>query len=80
VGSGKRPLWGPIQIDPDSIDPRAALAAIVANPRNPAMSRVAACKALLEYDRKAAKEPTLGAGSAIIERALRGLSTARPVN
>ena len=67
----------PIEIDPDSIDPRAALAAIVADPRNSAMSRVNACKALLDYERRAGKEPIVGAGAAIIERALRGMTAGR---
>jgi hypothetical protein len=59
------------------------LAAIAVNPKASAMSRVNACKALLEYDRRAGKEtaPMVGgAKSAIIERALAGLSVGKQVN
>jgi hypothetical protein len=34
---------------PDSVDPKKVLEAIAGNPREPAASRVAACKALLAY-------------------------------
>ena len=72
---------GPVEIDPNSIDPRAVLAAIAVDPKASAMSRVNACNALLEYDRKVAKDavPTVGgAKSVVLERALRAAMPGRP--
>ena len=81
TGEPVEPSFVPLGIDADTLDPRQVLAQIALDIRASSMSRVAAAKALLEHDRRSGKEaPVLGAKSAIIERALAGLSAGKSVN
>jgi hypothetical protein len=69
---------GPVAIDPKLIDPRAVLAAIAADPRASAMSKVRACEVLLRHSESGKSDLVVGASDRVTARAIAMLAQGRP--